>query len=61
MTGFIEYRPNAHIGINLTGAYTQMLSDTRLPTAQVPAGAVAPSQDLRWKKFEATLGVRYLF
>lgn len=61
VTLFTEYRPNPHIGINVTGAYSQMLSDTKLPTTQTAAGAAQPTQDLRWKKLEATLGVRYLF
>jgi hypothetical protein len=62
VTGFVEYRVTSHVGINFTGVYTQMLSDTRLPTAPPVAGAQQPpTQDLRWQRVELTLGARYLF
>lgn len=61
VTAFVEYRATSHIGVNLTGVYTQMMSDTRIPTAPAAAGQAAPTQDMRWTRFEATLGVRYLF
>lgn len=60
---FLEYRVTRNIGINGTATYTQMISDTILPTtpAATPAGQAGTGDDQRYKRFEAALGVRYLF
>jgi protein involved in polysaccharide export with SLBB domain len=56
-TLFVEYRITPHFGVNVTGTYLQMLSDTRIRTDE--ANPVV-GQDLQYTRYTATLGVRYL-
>jgi hypothetical protein len=57
-TLFTEYRFLDSLGLNATFSYLQNLSNTQLPVPVVP-GAAPQVYDLSWKRFQATLGLRW--
>ena len=61
VNALVEYRIAPNFGVNLSGIYTALLTDMRLPL--VPnANPSDPAQfdELKWKRLEILLGARYL-
>jgi hypothetical protein len=56
-SAFVEYRVSPHFGVNLSGIYNRMISDTLLRADRSDPKAV---DDLRWDRIDVSLGVRYM-
>ncbi len=59
---FAEYRFTDAIGVNTTFDYTQVISNTQIPTGGVAApGAPGTFFDLNWRRVQAFVGARVFF